>query len=286
MELYNPAVIRPLLERHGFHFSKSMGQNFLVKEWVPQRIVSAAGIDNDCGVLEIGPGIGVLTRELCAAAGRVVSVELDRSLLPVLQETLADFDNISVISGDVLKLDLSKLVSEEFSGLKPVVCANLPYNITTPLLQALLEPMLFSEITVMIQKEVAQRICARPGTSEYGAFTVFVDYYAEPAICFDVSPDCFFPQPKVTSTVIRLRRKPEPSDLLDRDLLFSVTRSVFAHRRKTLLNGLSPLFADRLSKQQIADVIQDLGYAPTVRGETLSLKEFISLSNRFHELIQ
>ena len=286
MELYNPAVIRPLLERHGFHFSKSMGQNFLVKEWVPQRIVSAAGIDNDCGVLEIGPGIGVLTRELCAAAGRVVSVELDRSLLPVLQETLADFDNISVISGDVLKLDLPKLVSEEFSGLKPVVCANLPYNITTPLLQALLEPMLFSEITVMIQKEVAQRICARPGTSEYGAFTVFVDYYAEPAICFDVSPDCFFPQPKVTSTVIRLRRKPEPSDLLDRDLLFSVTRSVFAHRRKTLLNGLSPLFADRLSKQQIADVIQDLGYAPTVRGETLSLKEFISLSNRFHELIQ
>ena len=286
MELYNPAVIRPLLERHGFHFSKSMGQNFLVKEWVPQRIVSAAGIDNDCGVLEIGPGIGVLTRELCAAAGRVVSVELDRSLLPVLQETLADFDNISVISGDVLKLDLPKLVSEEFSGLKPVVCANLPYNITTPLLQALLEPMLFSEITVMIQKEVAQRICARPGTSEYGAFTVFVDYYAEPAICFDVSPDCFFPQPKVTSTVIRLRRKPEPSDLLDRDLLFSVTRSVFAHRRKTLLNGLSPLFADRLSKQQIADVIQDLGYAPTVRGETLSLKEFIFLSNRFHELIQ
>ena len=286
MELYNPAVIRPLLERHGFHFSKSMGQNFLVKEWVPQRIVSAAGIDNDCGVLEIGPGIGVLTRELCAAAGRVVSVELDRSLLPVLQETLADFDNISVISGDVLKLDLPKLVSEEFSGLKPVVCANLPYNITTPLLQALLEPMLFSEITVMIQKEVAQRICARPGTSEYGAFTVFVDYYAEPAICFDVSPDCFFPQPKVTSTVIRLRRKPEPSDLLDRDLLFSVTRSVFAHRRKTLLNGLSPLFAERLSKQQIADVIQNLGYAPTVRGETLSLKEFISLSNRFHELIQ
>ena len=286
MELYNPAVIRPLLERHGFHFSKSMGQNFLVKEWVPQRIVSAAGIDNDCGVLEIGPGIGVLTRELCAAAGHVVSVELDRSLLPVLQETLADFDNISVISGDVLKLDLPKLVSEEFSGLKPVVCANLPYNITTPLLQALLEPMLFSEITVMIQKEVAQRICARPGTSEYGAFTVFVDYYAEPAICFDVSPDCFFPQPKVTSTVIRLRRKPEPSDLLDRDLLFSVTRSVFAHRRKTLLNGLSPLFADRLSKQQIADVIQDLGYAPTVRGETLSLKEFIFLSNRFHELIQ
>ena len=286
MELYNPAVIRPLLERHGFHFSKSMGQNFLVKEWVPQRIVFAAGIDNDCGVLEIGPGIGVLTREQCAAAGRVVSVELDRSLLPVLQETLADFDNISVISGDVLKLDLPKLVSEEFSGLKPVVCANLPYNITTPLLQALLEPMLFSEITVMIQKEVAQRICARPGTSEYGAFTVFVDYYAEPAICFDVSPDCFFPQPKVTSTVIRLRRKPEPSDLLDRDLLFSVTRSVFAHRRKTLLNGLSPLFAERLSKQQIADVIQDLGYAPTVRGETLSLKEFISLSNRFHELIQ
>ena len=285
MELHNPAVIRPLLEKHGFHFSKSMGQNFLIKEWVPKRIAAAAEIDGSCGVLEIGPGIGVLTRELCSAAGRVVAVELDRSLIPVLQETLADFDNVNVIGGDILKLDLVRLAEDEFRGLRPVVCANLPYNITTPALQALLQPALFEDITVMIQKEVARRICARPGTSDYGAFTVFVSYYAEPSICFDVAPDCFYPQPKVTSTVIRLRRKAEPADLLDRELLFSITRSVFAHRRKTLLNGLSPLFADRLTKQQIADVIRKLGYAPTVRGETLSLHEFVLLSNEFYKLV-
>ena len=285
MELYNPAVIRPLLERHGFHFSKSMGQNFLVKEWVPQRIVSAAAIEKDCCVLEIGPGIGVLTRALCAAAGRVVSVELDRSLLPVLEETLADFDNVKVIGGDVLKLDLQKLIAENSNDLRPVVCANLPYNITTPVLQALLEPGLFESITVMIQKEVAQRICAKPGTSAYGAFSVFVSYYAAPSICFDVTPDCFYPQPKVTSTVIRLIKKAPPAELLDKELLFSITRSVFAHRRKTLLNGLSPLFADRLSKQQIADVIQKLGHVPTVRGETLSLQEFVALSNEFYALV-
>ena len=285
MELYNLAEIRPLLERHGFHFSKSMGQNFLVKEWVPRRIVSEAGIGKDCGVLEIGPGIGVLTRELCAAAGRVISVELDRSLLPVLEETLCDFDNVRVVNGDALKLDLAALANNEFTGLRPVVCANLPYNVTTPLLQALLAPGLFDEITVMIQKEVAQRICARPGTPEYGSFTVFVSYYTNPSVCFDVTPDCFYPQPKVTSTVIKLRRKPEPVDLLDKELLFSITRSVFSHRRKTLTNGLSPLFTDRLTKQQIEDVIQMLGYTPTVRGETLSLQEFILLTNEFYTLI-
>ena len=285
MELYNLAEIRPLLERHGFHFSKSMGQNFLVKEWVPRRIVSEAGIGKDCGVLEIGPGIGVLTRELCAAAGRVISVELDRSLLPVLDETLCDFDNVRVVNGDALKLDLAALANKEFTGLRPVVCANLPYNVTTPLLQALLAPGLFDEITVMIQKEVAQRICAKPGTPDYGSFTVFVSYYTEPSVCFDVTPDCFYPQPKVTSSVIKLRKKPEPADLLDKELFFSITRSVFSHRRKTLTNGLSPLFADRLSKQQIEDVIQKLGYIPTVRGETLSLQEFISLTNEFYALI-
>ena len=285
MELYNLAEIRPLLERHGFHFSKSMGQNFLVKEWVPRRIVSEAGIGKDCGVLEIGPGIGVLTRELCAAAGRVISVELDRSLLPVLDETLCDFDNVRVVNGDALKLDLAALANKEFTGLRPVVCANLPYNVTTPLLQALLAPGLFDEITVMIQKEVAQRICAKPGTPDYGSFTVFVSYYTDPSVCFDVTPDCFYPQPKVTSSVIKLRKKPEPADLLDKELFFSITRSVFSHRRKTLTNGLSPLFADRLSKQQIEDVIQKLGYIPTVRGETLSLQEFISLTNEFYALI-
>ena len=171
MELYRLEVIRPLLERHGFHFSKALGQNFLIQKWVPERILRESAVDEDCGVLEIGPGIGVLTRELCATAGKVVAVELDRSLLPVLEETLAGFQNVTVVQGDIMKLELSRLL-EELRGLRLMVCANLPYQITTPVLRLLLEADCFRRITVMIQKEVAQRICAKPGTAEYGVPSV------------------------------------------------------------------------------------------------------------------
>ncbi len=285
MKLYDMAVIRPLLERHGFHFSKSMGQNFLVREWVPNETCQAAGLSSDFGVLEIGPGIGVLTQELCAVAGKVVSVELDRNLLPVLDETLAGYDNVSIVSGDILRIDLPKLLDEEFQGMRLAACANLPYNITTPVLQLLLKLQRFESITVMVQKEVAQRICAKPGTSEYGAFTVFTEFYSSPSICFDVPPDCFYPRPKVTSSVIALHSRSRNISDEEREFLFSVTRAAFSQRRKTLVNALSSLFAGQLDKEQLQSAVVACGFDPRVRGETLSLDDFIRLSNIIMQMI-
>ncbi len=285
MKLYDLTVIRPLLEKHGFHFSKSMGQNFLIQEWVPKRILQAANIDKDFGVLEIGPGIGVLTQELCQAAAKVVSVELDRALLPVLDETLSEYDNVEIVNGDIMKVSLSQVLDERLSGLRLAACANLPYNITTPVLRLLLESERFEQITVMIQKEVARRICAKPGTPEYGAFTLFVEYYASPSICFDVPPDCFYPRPKVTSTVITLHKRSRNIPQKDKDFLFSITRAAFSQRRKTLVNGLSSLFAGKLSKEQLQEIITGCGFAPLVRGETLSLDDFMRLSNALKDSI-
>lgn len=279
MKLYDLSVIRPLLEKHGFHFSKSMGQNFLIQEWVPKRILQAANIGKDFGVFEIGPGIGVLTQELCQAAAKVVSVELDRALLPVLDETLAEYDNVEIVNGDIMKISLNQVLDERLNGLRLAACANLPYNITTPVLRLLLESESFEQITVMIQKEVAQRICAKPGTPEYGAFTVFVEYYASPSICFDVPPDCFYPRPKVTSTVLTLRKRSRDLPQEDKDFLFSITRAAFSQRRKTLVNGLSSLFTGKLGKGQLQEIITGCGFAPLVRGETLSLDDFMKLSN-------
>ena len=256
-----------------------MGQNFLIQEWVPERILQVSGVNEEFGVLEIGPGIGVLTQELCRAAKKVVSIELDRALLPVLDETLADFPNVEIVNGDVMKLPVRQIVDEKLSGLRLAACANLPYNITTPVLRLLLELECFEQITVMIQKEVAQRICAMPGTPEYGAFTVFAEYYASPSICFDVSPDCFYPRPKVTSSVITLKKKERSIPPEDREFLFSITRAAFSQRRKTLVNGLSPLFKDKLDKGEIQEIITRSGFDPMVRGETLSLDDFIRLSN-------
>ena len=211
MDLCDLRTIRDLLGRHGFHFSKSMGQNFLIDASVPRDIAMSSGADERCGVLEIGPGIGPLTVQLSRLAGKVAAVELDRSLLPVLEETLAECDNVQVISGDVLKLDLPALVREQFPGLTPMVCANLPYNITTPVLTALVEAGCFSSLTVMIQREVARRICAAPGTADYGAFSVFMQYHTEPQLLFDVPPECFYPAPKVTSSVLHCRLRQAPS---------------------------------------------------------------------------
>ena len=214
MDLCDVRTIKDLLARHGFRFSKRMGQNFLIESWVPAQIAQASQAGPDCGVLEIGPGIGPLTVQLAQRAGRVACVELDRSLLPILAETLASYDNIEVISGDVLKLDLPALADRAFSGLTPLACANLPYNITTPAITALLQAKRFACITVMIQREVAKRICAAPGQPDYGAFSVFCQYHAQPELLFEVPAACFLPAPKVTSAVLRLTPRQEPAQNL------------------------------------------------------------------------
>lgn len=270
--------IKALLGRHGFRFSKSMGQNFLIEDWVPYDIAHSSGARSGCGVLEVGPGIGPLTRELSARADKVVSVELDRSLLPILSETLADRDNVEIVSGDILKTDIPALVADKFQGLTPLACANLPYNITTPAITALLEANCFQAITVMIQREVARRICAAPGTSDYGAFSVYCQYHANCELLFDVPPTCFIPAPKVTSSVLRLTPRPAPEEVDDPDHFFSVVKAAFAQRRKTLLNGLSAAFGSEFSKEELLTILQRCNLPADVRGERLGISEFAKLS--------
>ena len=277
MDLCDIKDIKALLARHGFHFSKSMGQNFLIERWVPQQIAEASGAGPGVGVLEVGPGIGPLTVQLAQRADKVTAVELDKSLLPILSETLADFPNAEVVPGDVMKLDLRALAAEHLAGLTPMVCANLPYNITTPVITAFLEAGCFSAVTVMIQREVARRICAAPGTSDYGAFSLFCQYYAETELLFDVPPECFLPAPKVTSAVVRLvPRSAPPQDLVDDRTFFRVVKASFAQRRKTLLNSLSG--AGGWSKDQIRTALAALGLPETIRGERLGILEFAALA--------
>lgn len=278
MDLCDIQQIKSLLARHGFRFSKSMGQNFLVEDWVPREIAAASGADPACGVLEVGPGIGPLTRQLSALAGKVVSVELDHALLPILEETLAGLDNVQVVSGDILKTDLPALTAQQFPGLRPIVCANLPYNITSPAITALIESHCFSCITVMIQREVAQRICAAPGTADYGAFSVYCQYHTRPEQLFHVPPTCFLPAPKVTSCVVRMVPCPPPGAVDDPAHFFRVVRASFAQRRKTLLNGLTAAFGADLGRQELAKVIQDCGFSPDIRGERLGIEDFARLS--------
>lgn len=280
MDLCDIREIKSLLARHGFHFSKSMGQNFLIADWVPRDIADAAGLDSSCAVLEIGPGIGPLTRQLSLRAGKVAAVELDRSLLPVLAETMAGCPNVEVIPGDVMKLDLSSIVSDKFSGFTVKACANLPYNITTPVITKLLETGCFQSITVMIQREVARRICAGPGDSDCGAFSLFCQYHARCELLFEVPPDCFLPAPKVTSAVVRLTPHAVPPVAGDRDTIFAVVKAAFAQRRKTLLNALSAAYGSRIPKEQLRQIILDCGLPDTVRGERLSLEQFAHLAQR------
>ena len=272
-------VMKPLLESHGFHFSKAKGQNFLIASWVPESIVREAGVDENAGVLEIGPGIGPLTQQLCQHAGKVCAVELDNRLKPILDTTVGEFDNLEILWNDVLKLDVPALVKEKFGGLRPMACANLPYYITSPILTALLEAECFDSVTVMVQKEVAQRIAAAPGSADYSAFTVFCQYYAEPELLFDVPAHCFLPQPKVTSAVIQLRvRKERNWEILDQDIFFRTVRASFAMRRKKLSNGLASGFPE-LGKQGAAEVIAAAGFDANIRGETLSIPEFAKIAN-------
>ena len=285
MNLCDIHDIKDLLARHGFHFSKAKGQNFLTQSWVPREIAEAAGIDESCGVLEVGPGIGPLTEQLCLRAGKVLAVEVDERLRPVLAETLSGFQNLRIQFGDVLMQDIPALVSSEFPGLRPMACANLPYYITSPVLAALLESRAFEAVTVMVQKEVAQRICSRAGTAQYGAFTVFCQYYAEPELLFDVPPSCFIPQPKVTSAVLKLTMRREPvCEILDEKLFFRVVRSSFAQRRKTLLNGLSGGISE-LNKEQLAGVIEHCGLPAAVRGETLDIPGFAAVANEIYRVL-
>ncbi len=280
MNLTDPNEIRALLTRHKFRFSRSMGQNFLTAAWVPEQIADAALLDAETAVLEVGPGIGCLTRELSRRAARVVSVELDRSLRPVLAETLAGCGNVELLFGDVLKKDLRALADETMPGMRRVVCANLPYNVTTPLLTAFLEAGCFDAVTVMIQREVARRICAGPGSADYGAFGLYVQWHAEPELLFDVPPACFMPQPKVTSSVIRLRRRAAPPvPVRDEALLFRVVRAAFNQRRKTLVNALSAQLPE-LDKAAAEGILLSLGLDARVRGEVLDIGTFAAISDK------
>ena len=283
MDLCNRRNIEALLGRHGFRFSKSMGQNFLIEDWVPRDTAEACGADESIGVLEVGPGIGPLTRELAKRAGKVVSVELDHRLYPVLAETMAGFDNFTLVEGDIMKQDLSALVAEHFDGLRPVLCANLPYNITTPLLTNCVKAGCFTSITVLIQKEVAQRICARPGSAEYGAFSLLMQYYTVPELLFTVPNTCFVPMPKVTSAVIRcITREKPPVSVRSEAMLWRTVKAGFALRRKTLVNSLQTGFS--LYKQELARILNDCGLAADIRGERLALQEYARLSDALFEI--
>ena len=282
IDVCNIQVMKPLLYEHGFHFSKAKGQNFLIANWVPQQIAEDAGVDKTAGVLEIGPGIGPLTQQLALRAGKVCAVELDTRLRPILDLTVGEFENLEILWNDVLKLDVPALVQEKFAGLRPMACANLPYYISSPILTALLEAECFESVTVMVQKEVAQRIAAKPGTADYSAFTVFCQYYAEPEILFDVPAGCFMPAPKVTSAVIMLRtRKTLPWQIDDKEIFFRTVRASFAMRRKTLQNGLAAGFPE-LGKAGVGEIIAACGLPASVRGEALDIAQFAAIANEIN----
>lgn len=279
--LGNPKNTIEIIQKYEFMFQKKFGQNFLIDTHVLEKIISAAGITkNDC-VLEIGPGIGTMTQYLAENAGHVVAVEIDRNLIPILKETLADYDNMTVINEDILRVDI-KALAEEYNGGKPIkVVANLPYYITTPIIMGLFESGVpIDNITVMVQKEVADRMKEGPGSKDYGALSLAVQYYAEPEIVANVPPNCFIPRPNVGSAVIRLTRHKEMSvEVKDPALMFKIIRASFNQRRKTLQNGLGNAPELPYTKEQIAAAIAEMGLTPTIRGEALSLAQFAQLSD-------
>lgn len=280
--LYNAKSIKVLLEEHGFRFSKSMGQNFIIDSAIPEKIVMLSGIDHSCGVLEVGPGLGALTSVLSREAGRVTAVELDARLLPMLRETLAASANVEIIQGDILKINIAELVNKKMPDMIHHVCANLPYNITTPVLAAFIEAGVFKTITVMVQREVAGRICAIPGKPDYGAFTVYVNYHSVPEILFDISPESFIPRPKVFSSVVKLEMRSEQLPIpVDEAVFFRVVRAAFGQRRKTLVNALHIAYGSTMQKDDIENIVRRCGFDTRVRGETLGIEEFARLSAFF-----
>ena len=278
MDLYDRRTIEELLTRHGFRFAKSMGQNFLIEGWVPRDTAEVCGADERCGVLEIGPGIGPLTQQLCRRAGKVVSIELDERLYDVLGETMGEFPNFTLVKGDAMAVDFPALVAQHFDGLRPLLCANLPYNITTPVLEKCIFSRCFDAITVLIQKEAAERICAKAGSPDYSVFSLQMQYYTDPQIMFEVEPECFFPAPKVTSAVLHCPvRKTPPVEVVSEQALWRTVKGGFALRRKTLANSLQSAYP--YSKEQLTEVIVSCGLAPTVRGEKLTLEDYARLTN-------
>lgn len=280
-KLSNPQRTIEVIKKYEFCFQKKFGQNFLIDGHVLDKIIAGAGVTKDDMVLEIGPGIGTMTQYLAEAAGKVVAVEIDRNLLPILQETLADYDNVKVIHADVLSLDLEKLVQEENGGRPIKVVANLPYYITTSIIMALFEQHVpLANVTVMVQKEVAARMKSGPGSKDYGALSLAVQYYAEPYIVANVPCNCFMPRPNVDSAVIRLTRYEEPSvQVKDEKMLFKIIRASFNQRRKTLQNGLNNSSELNFTKDQIAAAIAEAGFSPSVRGEALTLEQFAKLTD-------
>ena len=280
--LTDRGFIRELLERHGFTFSKSLGQNFLINPSVCPRMAEAAVQGDNVGVLEIGPGIGVLTNELLKRASKVVAVELDKRLLPVLDETLSEYDNLKVINADVMKLDLHRLIEDEFGSMEVAVCANLPYYITSPIIMKLLEDRLpVSSVTVMVQKEAAVRLCAEPGSRDSSAITAAVRYYCDPELLFHVSAGSFMPAPKVDSAVIRLSLREPSVHPRDEALFFKVIRGAFSQRRKTVLNSLSSSLS--LDKGELSDILCKAGVDPGARAERLTLQNFSDISDAVYE---
>ena len=278
MNLCDELTIRMLLERHGFHFSKSMGQNFLIDPQIPADIAAASQADETCGVLEIGPGIGPLTSELAQRAGKVVSIELDRALLPILAETMAPYSNVEIVPGDVTRLDLKALIGEKFAGLRPIVCANLPYNITTPVLTALVDIPAIESITVLIQKEAAQRLLAASSTPEYGPLAIRAQYYTQPRVARIVGAACFTPPPKVDSAFVCMPWRDQPAvQVGDEARFFRIVNAAFALRRKTLCNNLTSAF--HLTREEALAWIARAGLPENIRGEALSLQQFADLAN-------
>lgn len=281
--LGNPQHTIEVLQKYNFSFQKKFGQNFLIDTHVLDKIISSAEITKDDFVLEIGPGIGTMTQYLACAARKVVAVEIDKALIPILEDTLSEYDNVEVINEDVLKLDIEKLAQEQNGGKPIKVVANLPYYITTPIIMGLFEnhvPM--ESITVMVQKEVADRMQVGPGTKDYGALSLAVQYYSKPYIVANVPPNCFMPRPNVGSAVIRLTtHKEKPVEVKDEKLMFKLVRASFNQRRKTLQNGLNNSGEINYTKEQIIDAIEKLGRGASIRGEALTLDEFAQLSNIF-----
>lgn len=284
LELTDIGTIKALLARHGFHFSKALGQNFIVNPSVCPRMADESGIDSESGVIEIGAGIGVLTAELAKRAKKVACIELDSKLLPILDETLADFDNIEIINADVLKTDLAALIEKKFGGMPVYVCANLPYYITSPVIMTLLESRLpLKAVTVMVQREAAQRLCAPVGSRLSGAVTVAVDYYAEARKLFDVSAGSFMPAPKVDSSVIRLDIREKPGiEVSDEKLFFSMVHAAFSQRRKTASNSISS--GTGIPKAVVAEAIERCGFPPSVRAESMTAEQLAALCEALNEL--
>mgnify|MGYP003190341558 FL=1 len=281
--LGNPTNTREIIDKYGFMFQKRFGQNFLIDGNVVEKIVREAGVTKDDFVLEIGPGIGTMTQLLCENAREVAAVEIDTNLIPILKETLAPYDNVTVINEDILKVDIPALAQEKNSGRPIKVVANLPYYITTPIIMGLFESHVpIDSITIMVQREVADRMQVGPGTKDYGALSLAVQYYAKPEIVLNVPPTCFMPRPNVGSAVIRLKKHETcPVQVDDAEFMFRLIRASFNQRRKTLANGLSNSSELTLSKEKIAEAIDSLGVSPSIRGEALTLEQFAQLANYF-----